>query len=386
MKYSQSLEMRESTPIYSHDYINLSDKNGSFFNRNKKLSIYLSIIGGIILLILCLTAILVPSIYFGLQRTVLGQCNTVNDDPTLPGKNVSEIFTGIRELIVHMPQRGSNAMNKLILIPTEGSVLTFKGRIRALDEKSLSDLSLNYRQVGDVLEVGFKQNYVWPGFGCPTAYIDIYVPKDIILRKLDIDNVLNGPTEIYGIYAKRSYINGGYGSLILRGNTIASLNAFNYAGDITLLNHDCDEINSTTSAVNINSNGNINIDQVSWCSLFTVNGVNGKISMKNVNYLNSTVEVYSRDGIQEITEMNTFKSFSSRTLSGFITFQSSTDLASTYFEMASGSGFSRVEGFSRVNYEENEPQRKKGRFGCANLCEKRIRMLSTRGTLTIKKL
>lgn len=375
----------ETTPIYTHDYINL-EKKETFFTSYPILSICFSVLAVCCLLISCLTIILVPSIYFGLQRTVLGQCYTVNDDSTLPSKNVSQIFNGIRELTVHMPQNGYNTMNKLVVIPTLDQQITFKGIIRALDDKSLQDLNLWYRQTSDVLEVGFQQNFVWPGFGCPTAYIEISVPSNIILRKLFIDNVLNGPTEIYGISAKRSYVNGGYGSLILRDNTIASLSAFNYAGDISLLNHNCDEINSTSSAVNLNSVGNLNIDTVSWCSSFIVNGVNGKVTMKNVNYPNSTLEVYTRDGIQDIQEVTTFRQFSSRTLSGFVSFATSTDLASTYFEMSSGSGFSRVEGFSRVTFDENEPQRKKGRMGCANLCEKTLRIASTRGTLTLRKL
>jgi len=105
-----------------------------------------------------------------------------------------------------------------------------------------------------------------------------------------------------------------------------------------------------------------------------------------MNYLNATIDVNTIDGIQEISEVNIFKQFSSRTLSGSVVFSSSTDLASTYFDISSGSGFAKVEGFTRVTYEEDQPRSKRGRMGCANLCGKTLRIASTRGAISIRKV
>jgi hypothetical protein len=381
-------EMGELHPIYeSYDHYGEHVERPVSMRMRSRSWIYW--VAVVLFSIFCCVAlsiiILVPSIYFGVRKVVSDQCFQVATDESLPHKNFTQYFPNVRQILLKMPNKGSNSAHSVIVTGVSDSRVLVVGYIRALDGKALTQLVPKGSMVDGTLTISFEQDFVWPGYGCPTAWIQVYVPMGVSLDNIEIDNVLNGPTLMEKIVAKTARVNGGYSTIQLRENTISKLSAINYGGDVNLFRHTCEEINTTTTYVNLQSNGNLNVDTVTWCNNINIGGYNGKVVVRGVTYANTSMSINTRDGPQEISNCPAFREITTRSLSGYVQIKSSTDLPSTYFELISGSARVRVDGFTRITMDENEPSRKRGRMGCATICEKTIRVQSIRGTISLTK-
>lgn len=380
-----SKEPSELTPIYeSFNHYQVERPRSSQKKTYHILPILCSILFVILLCLCCFIILLIPSLYFGIQKVVGDQCSGVFDKINLPQKNFSLNFESIRYVKITMPSRGVNTRHSLTVESTTDSKVRLQGFIRALDTYALSKISLSIENGSATrLVISFNHDYQWPGYGCPTVLLTLGIPRGVVLEALELDNQLNGPTSIIGISSKSCNFLGGYARIDLANNIISKLTASNYAGEINVLSHQCEQINTTTTFMSLTSPGNINVDHVNWCNGITIAGTNGRVFVRNINYWNTTLNIVTRDGNQELSSLSSFREVNLRSLSGAITVKGSGELPSTYFEISSGSGRARVDGFTRVTYDENEPSRKRGRMGCASNCEKAIRATSIRGTISL---